>query len=369
MSDGRGRALRLLRPGADTLPLSPKEPILTTMLRGPAHRMAGNDTAFSMEGAPSPGRRADTAPLDNRAAELAAGLRDAQAHIDPKFLYDAQGCVLFNAICELEEYYPTRTERAIFEAHRPAIARSLPRRIQWVDLGCGDCAKSRSWLAHVDACRYLGVDIAADCLRHEVAALGRKFPQIACVAVEADFSGDLDLRRHLVDIEEHPPVFFYPGSSIGNFDPERAVALMAAICRQAGPRGSLLISADLRKDRRVMERAYADDLGVTAAFNRNVLRVCNRVLGSDFQPAEFDHESRFDDGHGRIEMRLRARQRQRVRWGTSERIFEAGEEIVTEHSYKYTPAQFDAMLAQAGFSVRNMWTDPRSWFGVFLAQR
>ncbi|WP_242621608.1 L-histidine N(alpha)-methyltransferase [Pigmentiphaga kullae] len=339
------------------------------MLRGPAHRMAGNDTAFSMEGAPSPGRRADTAPLDNRAAELAAGLRAAQAHIDPKFLYDAQGCVLFNAICELEEYYPTRTERAIFEAHRGAIARALPRRLQWVDLGCGDCAKSRAWLAHVDACRYLGVDIAADCLRHEVAALGRKFPQVDCVAVEADFSADLDLSRHLADIQEHPPVFFYPGSSIGNFDPERAVALMAAIGRQAGPRGSLLISADLRKDRRVMERAYADDLGVTAAFNRNVLRVCNRVLGSDFQPAEFDHESRFDDGHGRIEMRLRARQRQRVRWGSSERVFEAGEDIVTEHSYKYTPAQFDAMLARAGFSVRDMWTDPRSWFGVFLAQR
>jgi len=331
--------------------------------------MAGKDTAFSMEGASSSERRPDGAPFDNRAAELAAGLRADQACIDPKYLYDAQGCVLFNAICELEEYYPTRTERAIFEAHRAAIAQAIPRDLQWVDLGCGDCAKSRAWLPHVDASRYLGVDIAADCLRHEVAALGRQFPRIACVAVEADFTADLDLHRHLADTRDHPPVFFYPGSSIGNFAPERAVALMASICRQAGPRGSLLISADLRKDRQVMERAYADDLGVTAAFNRNVLRVCNRALGSDFRPADFDHESWFDDEHGRIEMRLRARQRLNVRWGASERIFESGEAIVTEHSYKYTPAQFDDMLAQAGFSARTMWTDPRSWFGVFLAQR
>ncbi|OVZ57983.1 L-histidine N(alpha)-methyltransferase [Pigmentiphaga sp. NML080357] len=331
--------------------------------------MAGTNSAFSMEGAAARERRHDGVPIDNRAAELAAGLQAERACIDPKFLYDAQGCVLFNAICELEEYYPTRTERAIFEAHRATIARALPSRIQWVDLGCGDCAKSRAWLGHVDAYRYLGVDIAADWIRREVAALGRQFPQISCVPVEADFSGDFDLHGSLDDPQANPPVFFYPGSSIGNFSPERAIEFMAAICREAGPRGSLLISADLRKDRRTMERAYADDLGVTAAFNRNVLRVCNRVLGSDFQPAEFAHEAVFDDVHGRIEMRLRAQKRQWVQWGASGRLFESGEAIVTEHSYKYTPEQFDGMLAAAGFSVRNMWTDPRSWFGVFLAQR
>ncbi|MDX3904068.1 MAG: L-histidine N(alpha)-methyltransferase [Pigmentiphaga sp.] len=341
---------------------------MTTTCRGPAYGGPEKNEAFRAEGQDR--RRPDGIPLDNRAAELAAGLLAPQAHIDPKFLYDAQGCVLFNAICELEEYYPTRTERAIFEAHRAAIARSLPRGVQWVDLGCGDCAKSRAWLPHVDARCYVGVDIAADWIRREVAAVGRQFPEISCRAVEADFSGDVDLRGALDDPQAHPPVFFYPGSSIGNFAPDRATAFMAALCRQAGPRGSLLISVDLRKDQNVMQRAYADDLGVTAAFNRNVLRVCNRILGSDFEPAQFAHEAWFDEAHGRIEMRLRAQARAAVTWGRSAgRVFEKGEAIVTEHSYKYTPEQFDDMLAAAGFSVRSMWTDPRSWFGVFLAQR
>jgi len=345
-----------------------QEPILTN-IRPYSLTPAAAVAAAPEKTAVQPRRHPEGVPLDNRAAELAAGLQAEPARIDPKFLYDAQGCVLFNAICELEEYYPTRTERAIFEAHRAAIVRSLPASVQWVDLGCGDCAKSRDWLPHVDACRYVGVDIAADWVRREVAALGRHFPQMPCEAMEADFSGEFDLHGALVDLHEHPPVFFYPGSSIGNFSPGRAVAFMAAIGREAGARGCLLISADLRKDRQTMERAYADDLGVTAAFNRNVLRVCNRVLGTDFQPADFAHEAIFDAERGRIEMRLRARKRVRVRWGAMGRTFQPGDAIVTEHSYKYTPEQFDGMLAEAGFSVRSMWTDPRAWFGVFLAQR
>ncbi|VCU69854.1 Histidine-specific methyltransferase EgtD [Pigmentiphaga humi] len=307
-------------------------------------------------------------PSDRRAAELAAGLRRSRAMIDPKFLYDTQGCVLFNAICELDEYYPTRTERAIFETHRDAIVGALPAGAQWVDLGCGDCAKSRGFLAHADVRRYLGVDIAVDWIRAEVDRLGRQFPGIDCVAVAADFAQGLDLSDELGDVARMPPVFFYPGSSIGNFPPERAVGLLGAIRGQTGPAGCLLISADLRKDPGVLEHAYADDLGVTAAFNRNVLRVCNQVLGSDFHPECFDHEACFDAAHGRIEMHLVARAPQRVRWPGGERAFQAGEAIVTEYSYKYTPAQFEGLLAEAGFSRCRMWTDARGWFGVFLAQ-
>ncbi|GAA4327932.1 L-histidine N(alpha)-methyltransferase [Pigmentiphaga soli] len=317
---------------------------------------------------PRPARPESPADADPRAAELCEGLLRRSARIDPKFLYDAQGCVLFSAICELDEYYPTRTEREIFRSQREAIAQALPDPLQWVDLGCGDCAKSRDWLSHVGARRYLGVDIAAEWVTGAVASLGAQHPGIECVAVGADFTAGFDIRDRLGDVQALPPVLFYPGSSIGNFAPDVAVPMLAGFRRHLGPHGRLLISADLRKDTAVMKRAYADALGVTAAFNRNVLRVCNRLTGSDFRPENFLHQARFDEARSCIEMRLVAGSRQFVRIGGQLRVFEEGEAIVTEHSYKYTPERFGALLDEAGFSSHRMWTDPHGWFGVFLAQ-
>lgn len=301
-------------------------------------------------------------------SEMLAGLLKRSATIDPKFFYDAQGCVLFNAICELDEYYPTRTERDIFEQYRSQISAALPRDAQWIDLGCGDCAKSMAWLDHVSVRRFIGVDIAADWIAQAVQSVARAHPQVECHAEGADFTRGFDMHEMLGDVQAQPPVFFYPGSSIGNFAPDAAVTMLQSVRDHLGSSGGLLISVDLRKDAAVMKRAYADALGVTAAFNKNVLRVANRILGSDFRPENFSHQSRFDEVRGCIEMRLVANAKQFVRMGGEIRVFEEGEPIVTEHSYKYTPEQFGALLERAGFSRHQMWTDEREWFGVFLAR-
>lgn len=307
--------------------------------------------------------------IDDERRALRAGLLASHASIDPKYFYDAQGCVLFSAICELAEYYPTRLERHIFDTNREDIEACLPLALQWIDLGCGDCLKSQRWLSTLPARRYVGIDIAEEWLQQSVEMLRSRFPALDCMAVTADFTRDLSLQEALGDVEDLPPVFFYPGSSIGNFAAPRAVALLSSVRRHLGKHGRLLISVDLRKDARVMEAAYDDAIGVTAAFNRNVLRAVNRELGSDFHPERFEHRAIFDDAASRIEMQLVAAHTHDVDLGQGHtRRFERGEIIVTEHSYKYSPEHFSELLAGAGLSVDRMWTDERGWFGVFLAR-
>ncbi len=300
---------------------------------------------------------------------LRTGLLAPQATIDPKYFYDAQGCVLFSAICELQEYYPTRLERHIFDTYRDDIQSQLPRALQWVDLGCGDCLKSQRWLSTLPARRFVGVDIAEDWLSQSVDRVRSRFPAIDCKAVPADFTRELAMQDALGDVDDLPPVFFYPGSSIGNFTQQRATAFLASVRRHLGRQGRLLISVDLRKDPAVMEAAYDDAIGVTAAFNRNILRAVNRELGADFRPEWFDHRAIFDDEASRIEMQLVAARSHDVTLGDgSQRHFVQGEIIVTEHSYKYSPETFGALLGTAGLTVDHVWTDERGWFGVFLAR-
>jgi len=308
--------------------------------------------------------------LDNHAqqlAELKQGLLDHPASISPKFFYDPQGCALYGAICELAEYYPTRTETAIFEDYRQEIARHLPPGGQWVDLGCGDGAKARAWLEPAQATRYIGVDIASDCLAGTLAATGRQFPDISCLGVVTDFTQPFHIQALLNDAPGVAPIFFYPGSSIGNFSPEQALTLLQSIHGHLGRDGRLLIGVDLLKDHATLHAAYDDALGVTAAFNRNVLRVVNRLLDAEFDPARFEHRAWFNSEHSRIEMHLEALATQSVRIGAVERLFQRGETIVTEYSYKYTPASFSELLGRAGFGSTRCWTDRHAWFGVFVA--
>lgn len=304
-----------------------------------------------------------------RRAELRAGLLQRPARIAPKFFYDEQGSALYGAITALEEYYPPREEAAVFEQHRDAIAAALPRGGQWVDLGCGDGRKAWPWLEAVDARRYVGVDIAEPWLRGSLHEASRRFPRLQFDGVVTDFTRGLaalgPVLRRRADLA---PVFFYPGSSIGNFEPHEARALLGAMCEHLGPRGRLLIGVDGVKPREPLVAAYDDALGVTAAFNRNVLRVVNRELDSDFDPAAFDHRAVYDDQRARIEMHLVARTPQRVRFAEgAERRFEPGEAIVTEHSYKHTPESFRALLAQAGFGEVHHFANERGWFHVFVA--
>jgi dimethylhistidine N-methyltransferase len=306
----------------------------------------------------------DSEPL---AAEAAAGLRAPHAVVAPKFLYDALGSRLFDAITELDEYYPTRTEAAILSADGPAIAAAVLAQLgagpTLVDLGAGNCAKAGRLFGVLQPARYVAVDISVDFLRDALRCLQREHPGMDMLGVGLDFSSRLELPPDLV-----PPraLLFYPGSSIGNFAPDDALRLLRE-ARAVSRGGALLIGVDLVKDRSVLEAAYDDALGVTAAFNLNLLRRLNRLLGTDFRIADWRHVAFFDAAASRIEMHLQARRDLVVRWAGGERRFAAGARVHTENSYKWQADDFEALLREAGFARVQRWIDERAWFGVMLA--
>jgi dimethylhistidine N-methyltransferase len=301
------------------------------------------------------------------AAEAAAGLLAPAAHVSPKFFYDALGSRLFDAITETAEYYPTRTEAALMITHGLAIGEAA-RGVTGpgpalVDLGAGNCAKASRLFPLLQPGRYVAVDISVEFLRQSLQCLQREHPQMPMAGVGLDFSAELALPPGLVS---GPAVVFYPGSSIGNFNPTEALHLLSQ-ARNVAAGGALLIGADLVKPVDVLEAAYDDALGITAAFNLNLLNHLNRLLGADFQLREWRHLAVFNAAESRIEMHLEARRSLTVRWPRAERRFAAGERIHTENSYKWTPETFGALLRGAGFTQTEAWTDARGWFGVWLA--
>lgn len=297
-------------------------------------------------------------------AELAAGLLSPEPFTAPKYLYDALGSRLFAAITELVEYYPTRTEAAIMSRHASDIAATLPRKATLVDLGAGNCEKAARLFGALQPVRYVAVDISVDFLRDALQRLQCEHPQLDLLGVGLDFSSALALPA---DVGVGPRVVFYPGSSIGNFTPTEALAFLRQ-ARDATQGGALLIGVDLVKPVSVLEPAYDDALGVTAAFNRNMLLHTNRLLGSNFDIAHWRHRARFDAALSRIEMHLDALQDQHVVWPGGERLFRKGEAIHTENSYKYSAPAFEALLSQAGYTGIRVWTDPQGWFAVLTAQ-
>lgn len=311
---------------------------------------------------------AGAAATQSAAEEIAAGLLQPAASLSPKFLYDALGSVLFQAITELDEYYPTRTEAAIFSQHGAALAQVLrevlPGRPTLVDLGAGDGAKAARLFPLLDPAHYVAVDISVAYLRQALAALAQRFPALRITGVGQDFAQSLSLPGGVL---QGPALVFYPGSSIGNFGPSEALRfLQQAHALSQG--GALLIGADLVKPQAVLEAAYDDALGLTAAFNLNLLRHANRLLRSDFDPRQWQHQALFNEAESRIEMHLRARQALTVRWPGGERRFAAGEGIHTENAYKWTAASFTELLHAAGWGGVRHWTDDRGWFGVFTAR-
>jgi dimethylhistidine N-methyltransferase len=295
--------------------------------------------------------------------ELAGGLMAAVPTIAPKYFYDALGSRLFDAITEVAEYYPTRTEAAIMAGHDAEIAASVGTGRTLVDLGAGNCEKAGRLFATLQPRRYVAVDISADHLRSALRCLQREHPQMDIVGVGLDFTQSLTLPPEAGD---GPRTLFYPGSSIGNFTPDDAVAFLRR-ARAASPGGNLLIGVDLVKDPAVLEAAYDDVLGVTAAFNLNLLLHVNRRLGSDFDVRDWRHVASFNEAESRIEMYLEARCALAVHWPGGERHFAAGERIHTENSYKYSADAFDALLRAAGFAQTRHWIDARGWFAVFCA--
>jgi L-histidine N-alpha-methyltransferase len=297
-------------------------------------------------------------------AELASGLQAGAAFIHPKYLYDALGSRLFEAITELPEYYPTRTEATIFARHAAGMAALIPPGLTLVDLGAGNCEKAARLFDVLRPARYVAVDISVAFLRGALQSLQRQHPWLEMVGVGMDFSTGLTLPPEVGDGQR---LVFYPGSSIGNFTPAEALTFLRQ-ARQAAQGGGLLMGVDLVKPVAVLEPAYDDALGVTAAFNRNLLLHINRLLGSDFEVAQWRHRARFNAQEARIEMHLEAVQDVTVRWPGAQRHFGEGERIHTENSCKYTPPQFEALLRAAGFARVEQWRDEQDWFAVFLAR-
>lgn len=297
--------------------------------------------------------------------ELGAGLNSAVATIAPKYLYDSLGSTLFEAICRLPEYYPTRIEGDIFTRHLSEIARSTGRGSTFIDLGAGNCAKAERLFPALQPAQYVPIDISVDFLKEAVERLRQRYPMIRMTGIGMDFSHALELPEN---VRRDKRLFFYPGSSIGNFTPDEAAALLGHIRDACAIDGGLLIGVDLVKEKEVLDAAYDDAIGVTAAFNLNMLRHLNTLIDANFDVRDWKHVGFFNEGLGRIEMHLEARRNVRVRWSGGQRAFLEGERIHTENSYKYTRHGFLQLLERAGFGSVHTWTDEREWFMVCHAR-
>ncbi|MFO1127849.1 MAG: L-histidine N(alpha)-methyltransferase [Rhodospirillales bacterium] len=306
-----------------------------------------------------------TADAEEFAAALVAGLSSRpQKSIPCKFLYDARGARLFTMICRLPEYYPTRTEFAILRRYGDHIANRLPAGAVLVEFGSGTSRKVDLLLARMaEPAAYVPLDVSVSCLDAAAARLARLFPGVRMEPVVADFSQPFRLPATL---PHGPRVGFFPGSTIGNFDPPDAIRLLRRFRGVLGPRSRMIVGVDLRKDPQILHAAYNDSAGVTAAFNLNLLVRANRQVGADFDLGEFDHCAHFNRSLGRIEMHLVSRRRQSVSIAGHRFQFAHGETIHTENSYKYSPREFREVVEAAGFAVKASWIDDRQLFSVHL---
>ncbi|WP_296224408.1 L-histidine N(alpha)-methyltransferase [Ralstonia sp. UBA689] len=294
-------------------------------------------------------------------AEAETGLLAPVASVSPKFFYDALGSRLFEAITDLPEYYPTRTEATIFSLHAAEIALRVGRGATLIDLGAGNCEKAARLFRTLAPSRYVAIDISAEFLRDTLRALARQHPQLPMVGIGADLCEPLVLPDAVGDGRR---VWFYPGSSLGNFTPDDAQAFLARLREASAPGDSVLIGVDLIKDVRRLEAAYDDPLGVTAAFNLNVLRNLNRLLGADFDVQDWRHVALYRAEMHRIEMHLEARRNVTVCWADQARAFTVGERLHTENSVKYDLPRLQALFVDAGFEDLHTWTDAGGDFAV-----
>lgn len=295
-------------------------------------------------------------------ADVLNGLSLPQKRLSPKYFYDQRGSELFDAITELEEYYPTRTELAIMERNLSDIVALLGRGVRLVEFGSGSSVKTRLLLDAMDhLASYVPVDISCEHLERIAEGLRTRYPDLPISPACADYSQDFVL-------PETPSgclrtVVYFPGSTIGNFDPEQARQFLARVMGITGPGGGLLIGVDLKKDPAVIERAYNDAEGITAEFNRNLLRRMNAELGGTFDLERFEHRANYAAGPGRIEMHLVSTVDQRVLVGGRTFAFRAGESIFTEASHKFTLEEF-ARLASDSWQVIRVFVDEERLFSV-----
>lgn len=300
---------------------------------------------------------------DDLLAEALAGFARNPKSIPPKFFYDARGSQLFDAICELDEYYPTRTETAILRANSAEIAKAIGRDVLLIELGSGNSQKVRLLLDALRPVAYMPLDISREHLERAAQALARDYPWLEIHAVCIDYSRGIALPKSVASARK---VAFFPGSTIGNFRPEEAERFLSRLTQVLGPGGGLLIGVDLEKDPEVLNSAYNDARGVTAAFNLNLLARLNREHSANFDLAGFEHHAFYNARESRIEMHLRSVRDQIVGLAGRQFEFKAGETLHTENSYKYTVAAFQALAARAGFAAERVFVDDAKLFSVHL---
>ncbi len=296
-------------------------------------------------------------------ADVLDGLAARPKRLAPKYFYDETGSRLFEKITALPEYYLTRTEIGLLEAHRDEIASRVGAGVCLIEYGSGASRKIRLLLERLRPESYVPVDISNRQLESAARALCGEFPWLKVYPTCADFTGEFSLPAVTGSA---PRLAFFPGSSIGNFEPVEALEFLAGIAKLVGTGGRLLIGVDRKKARGILEAAYNDDAGVTAEFNRNVLVHLNRTLDANFDPLKFDHVALYNDELGCIQMFLESTTEQVVRVAGTTVGFRSGERIHTENSYKYDPDEFTALAARAGFRCETSWTDQRDLFSIFL---
>jgi dimethylhistidine N-methyltransferase len=311
----------------------------------------------------SPFARSSTRDSDAFLRDVLAGLTAAHKSLPCKYLYDAEGSRLFDAITELDEYYPTRTEAAILTEHAAKIARAVGPDARVIEYGSGSSVKTRLLLDALDTpASYVPLDISAEHLAASAERLQAEYPDLHVEPVVADYTASF----RLPDVPGRRTLVFFPGSTIGNFDPDEAQAFLASMRDVIREDGAVLIGVDLKKSPDVLERAYDDREGVTAAFNRNLITRINRELDGTLDPSAFEHLAVWNAEQGRVEMHLVSTRDQVGKVAHVSIPFREGERIHTESSYKYSLPGFEQVAAQAGLGVDRVWTDADRRFSVQL---
>jgi L-histidine Nalpha-methyltransferase len=297
-----------------------------------------------------------------------AGLSTKPRSLPCKFFYDERGSALFEAICDVPEYYLTRTELSILETRADDIAERIGPNCRLVELGSGASRKVRLLLKALEApLAYVPVDISRDYLRNAAASIAADFPDVEVVAVCADYTRPFQLPKITGPVGK--TVGFFPGSTIGNFEPEAVVAFLTHCGKLLGPGAEMLIGADVKKDKAILDAAYNDAQGLNAAFNLNLLHRIAKELDSDIALDGFAHLAFYNPDEGRVELYIRSLNDQTAVIAGRRFSFAAGELIHTENSYKYAISQFHALAARAGFRALDTWTDPEGKFAVYYLRR
>ena len=300
--------------------------------------------------------------------DVVVGLREEPKQLPCKYFYDQRGCELFDQICELEEYYLTRTELSIMHRYGDEMAADLGPQCMLIEYGSGSSTKTRLLLNAIDQlAAYVPVDIARDHLAQTAELLSRRYPGLPVHPVCTDFTAQFDLPKMPTELLRR--VVYFPGSTIGNFGPHDAQQLLTRIAGVVGPGGGLLIGIDLEKSEGILEAAYNDELGITADFNLNVLRRINGELDGNFELDEFAHRAFYNPSAARVEMHLVSLSDQSVLIGQEQFEFGQGESIRTEYSHKYTTQRFETLAASAGFELRRCWTDESKLFAVLYLEQ